>query len=379
MTRYFITMPQLGESVTEGVIARWLVAPGDKLVEFDPMVEINTDKVDAEVPAPVTGVLAEILEPEGAVVPVGANIAIVEIDAVDDPNVGIVAAKGRHLPTTVTTSGSQQTAPQPSGVTQPLEPAVAGPPGPGLDEDEVVALTPTRRLIAERMVRAKSTIPHAWQTQEVDMSGAAASLVANRFDAQRQNGASLSYLVYVVAGVAASLRVHPVVNSTFEENHIVMHRAINIGIPVGLPDGVIVPVIRRADRLSIAELATAIADVVRRGRERQLSAAELTGATITVNNSGALGPVLSYSVITPGQSAVVTMGAVVVRPVAVDNNVALRPIMYLSLSLDHRVMDGLEAAAFLGDCRKWLEGVTLGTPLWTPSERVNLAPPELQL
>ena len=180
---------------------------------------------------------------------------------------------------------------------------------------------------------------------------------------RRQHDASLTYLPYVIAAVAASLRSHPTVNSTFAGDHVVVHHAINIGIAVGLPDGVIVPVISGADRLSITQLAVAVTDLTARAREKRLTADDLAGATLTVNNSGALGTLLSYSVITPGQAAIVTMGAVVDRPVAVDGQAVVKPMMYLCLSLDHRVMDGLEASAFLGGCRHLLESVSSATAL----------------
>jgi 2-oxoisovalerate dehydrogenase E2 component (dihydrolipoyl transacylase) len=212
------------------------------------------------------------------------------------------------------------------------------------------------------MALSKTTIPHAWQAQEVDMSGIASSLMQNRGMVRRRHGVSLSFLPYMVAAAAASLRKFPEVNSTFDEDSIIVHRAINVGIAVGLPDGVVVPVIRHADRLSIPELAIALKDLTTRARAKQLVTADLSGGTFTVNNSGSLGTLLSYSVIAPGQSAVVTMGSVVDRPVAVNGKPEVRPMMYLSLSLDHRVMDGLQAAQFLGACRQWLEAVTPTSP-----------------
>ena len=371
MSRYFVTMPQLGESVTEGTISRWLVRPGDSIAELDAMVEINTDKVDAEVPAPVTGILTEILAEEGAVIPIGGNIAVMEV---------VDAA-----PTSATSTGNGASA-------SPLETKAVEPPGEpvehlspesavsasnavqdrpdatptqrsALEGDEMVPLTPVRRRIAENTALSKATIPHAWQMQEVDMSGVATSIAANRGTLRRQHDASLTYLPYVIAAVAASLRSHPTVNSTFAGDHVVVHREINIGIAVGLPDGVLVPVIRGADRMSITQLAIAVTDLTTRAREKRLTTDDLAGATLTVNNSGALGTLLSYSVITPGQSAIVTMGAVVDRPVAVDGKAVVKPMMYLCLSLDHRVMDGLEASAFLGGCRQALENVSSSTEL----------------
>jgi len=378
MSRYFVTMPQLGESVTEGTISRWLVGAGDSVAELDALVEINTDKVDAEVPAPVTGVLKEILAPEGAVVPVGGNIAVMEIadveHAVVPTDAGSTAPHSDQSPPLPGPKGMatlplEAEAPRSGSANEPLERgplsggAASTGPSPALEGDEDVQLTPVRRRIAENVALSKATIPHAWQMQEVDMTGVAQSIAAHRGAVRRQHDASLTYLPYVVAAVAASLRSHPTVNSTFADDHIVVHRVINLGIAVGLPDGVIVPVIRGADRMSIAELAIATTGLAKRAREKQLTTSDLAGATLTVNNSGTLGTLLSYSVITPGQSAIVTMGSVIERPVAVDGQAVVRPMMYLSLSLDHRVMDGLEASAFLGACRQSLEAVTASTPI----------------
>ncbi|MHB8489382.1 MAG: dihydrolipoamide acetyltransferase family protein [Candidatus Dormibacteria bacterium] len=371
-------MPQLGESVTEGTISRWLVGPGDPVAELDALVEINTDKVDAEVPAPVTGVLTEILAPEGAVVPIGGNIAVLEVaeteHAVVPTDAGstgtssghsppLTGAKGRATPPLDADAPRSDSADGPlDGAPLPRDAAWTGPPT-ALEGDEDVQLTPVRRRIAENTALSKATIPHAWQMQEVDMTGVALSIAAHRGAVRRQHDASLTYLPYVVAAVAASLRSHPTVNSTFAKDHIVIHHEINLGIAVGLPDGVIVPVIRGADRMSIAELAIAVTDLTTRAREKQLTTSDLAGATMTVNNSGTLGTLLSYSVITPGQSAIVTMGSVMERPIAVDGHAVVRTMMYLSLSLDHRVMDGLEASAFLGACRQSLEAVTPSTPI----------------
>jgi 2-oxoisovalerate dehydrogenase E2 component (dihydrolipoyl transacylase) len=353
-------MPQLGESVTEGTISRWLVNAGDSVSEFDAMVEINTDKVDAEVPAPVTGVLVEILTPEGAVVPIGDHIAVIE-----------VAETGSGTPATPgfsasSTSPKHSTSPGKafSAVPRPIPPEYARqllP--PALDGDEIIPLSPIRRTIAANMSLSKTTIPHAWQMQEVDMSGVATSLAANRGAVRRERNVSLTYLSYVLAAAADALRKHPELNSTYAGDHIVRHREVNLAIAVAVPEGVTVPVIRNADALSIVELTEAVGVMTVKAREGRLSSADLSGATFTVNNSGALGTLVGYSIIPPGQSGVLTMCAVTDRPVAVDGRAEVRPMMNLCLSLDHRVMDGFGGALFIGECRRWLEGITSSTHL----------------
>jgi 2-oxoisovalerate dehydrogenase E2 component (dihydrolipoyl transacylase) len=243
------------------------------------------------------------------------------------------------------------------------KPAAAPAAAPG-EGDQVVQLTRVRRLIAENMSRSKSTIPHAWQTQEVNMSGVVANRAANKAAFQKQEGFSLTYLPYVMAAAVAALREHPEVNSSFNETELIVHKDINLGVSVGLEDTLVVPVVRRADGLSIAGLARAVNDVASRARNKQLKADDLSGGTFTVNNSGTFGTLFSYSVINPGQAGILTMEAIVDRPVALEGMIGIKPMMYLCFSFDHRILDGLQAARFLVSCRKWLESVTPETPIY---------------
>jgi 2-oxoisovalerate dehydrogenase E2 component (dihydrolipoyl transacylase) len=414
-----VVMPQLGESVHEGTISRWLVKPGDKVVEFEPMLEVDTDKVNAEVPAPVSGVLKEILAKEGQTVQAGSEIAVVELGdgatatATATPEAPAPAPK-TDTPKVEKPSAAPPPAPPPrpegrgehryspgvqmaaaelhvdlSKVTgtglggrvtrkdvetyaakaKPV-PAAPGPAQPAAqpvqkaEGDEVVQLSRVRRLIAENMTRAKQTIPHAWQTQEADMSGVVANRNANKAAFQKQEGFSLTYLPYVMAAALSALRENPHVNATFNETELVVHRDINLGISVGMEDTLLVPVIRKADGLSIAGLARAVNDLATRARNKQLKADELAGATFTVNNSGTFGTLFSYSVINPGQAGILTMEAIVERPVAVQGLIGIKPMMYLCFSFDHRVLDGLQAARFVTACRKWLESVSPETPVY---------------
>ena len=430
-----VVMPQLGESVHEGTISRWLVKPGDKVVEFEPMLEVDTDKVNAEVPAPVSGILREILAKEGDTVQAGAEIAVVEIGgdgkvtatpeapapapkaqipspprgegqgeglkqeppppreeapvpspprgegegeglkqephryspgvqmAASDLKVDLSKVTGTGLGGRVTKKDVQDFAAKAKAA--PAAPASqAATPAARGEGDEVVQLTRVRRLIAENMTRAKQTIPHAWQTQEVDMSGVVANRNANKAAFQKQEGFSLTYLPYVMAAAVSALRENPHVNATFNETELIVHRDINLGISVGMEDTLLVPVVRRADGLSIAGMARAVNDLATRARSKQLKADELTGATFTVNNSGTFGTLFSYSVINPGQAGILTMEAIVDRPVAVQGMIGIKPMMYACFSFDHRVLDGLQAARFLTACRKWLEAVDLDTPVY---------------
>ena len=423
-----VVMPQLGESVHEGTISRWLVKPGDQVVEFEPMLEVDTDKVNAEVPAPVSGILREILAKEGETVQAGTEIAVVEVGGdgkvTATPEAPAPAAKtdvpkvAEKEPVAAPAEVSAPEAPAPPKVvegpkaegdphryspgvqmaaaelkvdlsqvtgtglggritkkdvqdfaasarTQPAPKAApSAPPATPSEGDQVVQLTRVRRLIAENMARSKSTIPHAWQTQEADMSGVVANRNAIKAAFQKQEGFSLTYLPYVMAAAISALREHPEVNSTFNETELIVHRDINLGISVGMEDTLLVPVVRRADSLSIAGLARAVNDLAGRARSKQLKADDLSGGTFTVNNSGTFGTLFSYSVINPGQAGILTMEAIVDRPVAVNGLIGIKPMMYLCFSFDHRVLDGLQAARFRTSCRKWLEAVSLETPVY---------------
>src|SRR5439155_18340821 len=295
-----VVMPQLGESVHEGTISRWLVKPGDKVVEFEPMLEVDTDKVNAEVPAPVSGILREILAKEGETVQAGAEIAVVETGdgavtatpespapapsteaakveqertpppagfagdlpgkrggeeephrfspgvqmAASELKVDLSKVTGSGLGGRVTKKDVQDFAAKAKAAPAPAAPAAQVAPGAG---DQVVQLTRVRRLIAENMARAKATIPHAWQTQEVDMSGVVANRNANKAAFQKQEGFSLTYLPYVMTAAISALREHPEVNSTFNETELILHRDLNLGISVGMEDTLLVPVVRKAD------------------------------------------------------------------------------------------------------------------------------------
>ncbi|MGH7902936.1 MAG: dihydrolipoamide acetyltransferase family protein, partial [Candidatus Dormibacteraceae bacterium] len=247
------------------------------------------------------------------------------------------------------------------------ERAPAAPPSPRAEPragDEAVPLSRVRRLVAENMTRSKSTIPHAWQTQEVDMSGVVASRRHLKSRFQEQEGFSLTYLPYVIKATASALRDHPSVNATFNQTEILVHREVNLGVSVGLEDTLVVPVIRRADSLSIAGIARAVHDLAAAARTRRLKADDLQGGTFTVNNSGTFGTLFSYSVINPGQAGILTMEAIQERPVAVNGLIGIRPLMYLCFSFDHRVLDGLQAARFLTSCRQWLESIDEEAPIY---------------
>ena len=230
--------------------------------------------------------------------------------------------------------------------------------------DKVVPLTPMRRQIAENMVRSERTAPHVTTWMEVDMTRVVKARQTAKERFAVDEGFDLTYLPFVIKAVVHALREHPNVNSVWDETRIIQRKAINIGIAVGLEDGLIVPVIRNADDKSIAGIARAARDLTTKAKENRLSVDEVRGGTFTVNNPGTFGTILSTPLIVQPQSAILSTEAIVKRPVVIDDSIAIRSMMNLSMSIDHRVLDGLAAARFLNEVKRWLERFDPETSLY---------------
>ena len=418
-----IVMPKLGESVVEGVIGRWLKSEGDRIEEDEPLVEIDTDKVNAEVPSPVAGVVEKLVANEGETVPVGAVIAVIRTDGEEEAGAGAktpgearrhkdeatapavpapaedapYAARSPHLYTPSVRRLAQESGVDPAGVRgtgaggrvtkKDMEQAIAarqsgaqpaakaparGVPFRGVPEsigytvdgDEVIPITRLRRTIAERMVHSTRTVPHAWTTVEVDVTSLVKFRESIKEEFRRREGFNLTYLPFVVKAAVEALREYPILNSTWEEDRIVIKKHINIGIAVDLEDGLIVPVIRDADQRSIVGLARAISDLATRARSGALTPDDVSGGTFTINNTGAFGSVLSAPIINYPQAAILSMETITRRPVVVGDAIAIRSIMNLCMSLDHRVLDGAVCGRFLKSVKERLEAYDSHTPLY---------------
>jgi 2-oxoisovalerate dehydrogenase E2 component (dihydrolipoyl transacylase) len=422
-----VKMPQLGESITEGTISKWLKQPGDQVKKYEGLVEVITDKVNAEVPAPLAGVLKEIKVKEGTTVTVGTEIAIIEESvpaAAASPT--LPSSRGGGEAAIVAPAAAPQSAPTaPTGEGQGggaesrtrLSPAVralidehrisdaelSGITGSGIagriskkDIEDFVAkrtqpatadgeqrqnaaapaatapspgttvpLSPMRRAIASNMVKSKQTIPHAWTVAEVDMTNVVRFRQAAKSAFRQREGIDLTFVPIIVKAVVEGLKAVPVLNASWSEQGVVLHKDINIGVAVSVDDGLIVPVVHQADRMSIAGLARAIDDLATRARAGKLGIPDVQGGTFTVNNPGTFGTILSYSIIAPPQAGILAMDAIVKRPVVVDGDaIAVRSMMNLCLSFDHRVLDGVSAARFLQGVRRWLEGFSEQVPLY---------------
>ena len=263
-----------------------------------------------------------------------------------------------------------ETAPAPAPA--PVTPAqtgasptfVAMPDNQAGPDEELMTITPVRRMIAEAMVRSVTEIPHAWSSKEVDVSGLVALRQGIRADFERQEGVPLTYLPFVIRAVVEALRKIPTMNASWGGDNIILKRRINLGLAVAAPNGLIVPVIHNADRLNLAGIAHAVSDLAERARTNRLRVEDVQGGTFTLNNTGALGSVISGPIINYPQAGIMTTDIIQKRPVVRDDAIAVRSIMNICLSFDHRINDGAEASGFLDAVTSRLESIGPGTPVY---------------
>lgn len=411
-----ITMPQLGESVTEGTIGRWLKKPGDPIARDEPLVEVITDKVNAEIPSPVAGVLERISAAEGVVVAVGQEIGFVavagEVVIAEREPTPVAAGSASQATATSTAREADGDGPRSSPLVRKLarehnldlrqiqgtglggritredveaylekNPAAsagglatppAGSPSTGSvgespaepGQDERLALTPMRRAIAQHLAQSAREVPHAWLMLEVDVTRLVRLREGLKDSFRRAEGVDLTYLPFVMKAAAETLREFPIVNAIWNDGEIVLKRAVNLGVAVALEDGLVVPVIPNADQKSVAGLAHALADVVGRARAGKLGVSDVEGGTFTVNNTGAFGSVASQPIINYPQAAIMNLDAIVKRPVVIDDAIAIRSMVNLCLSFDHRILDGLTAGRFLQSVKRRLESWEPGRSLY---------------
>ena len=257
-------------------------------------------------------------------------------------------------------SGNVVTAAAPAAVEAPVAPAPAS-----VEADEQhVPLTPVRRMIAEAMVRSVTQIPHAWSTVEVDVTNLVALRNQVKAGFEQREGIDLTYLPFAVKAVVESLKEHPTLNSAWGGDKIILKRRINLGIAVAAPQGLVVPVIHDADRLSVAGIAAAARDLTQRARQNKLTLQDVEGGTFTLNNTGALGSTTSYPIINHPQAAILTTEAIQKRPVVRDDAIAIRSMMNVCMSFDHRINDGAESGAFLRAVKTRLEAMGPGTSIY---------------
>jgi 2-oxoglutarate dehydrogenase E2 component (dihydrolipoamide succinyltransferase) len=460
-----MVMPQMGESITEATISRWLKKPGDTVAKDEIILEISTDKVDSEIPSPAAGVLAEVLFNEGDVVPVKEKIAVISSDGaaaktassqasspasvqeniapqqvtppqaaapqlakVVDHN-GSAHAHDSNLEgkfvspvvkslaekhgvaqselTAISGSGqggrvtkqdfmsyldnrgnqqlqqnvAQQQASQqfamppaattpaivaPAPVSQEYRPPAVDIPGDSWSADgtKIVPMDKMRTIIADHMVRSKHTSPHVYSVQEVDCSRISAWRAKYKGEFQKREGFSLSFTPFFLEAAVRALMEFPIVNSSVDGNKIIMKRNINLGCAVALGNsGLIVPVIKRAEERNFVGLARGLNDLALRARNKKLLPDEVTGGSFTVTNPGVFGTMIGTPIINQPQVAILCLGAIKKRPVVIDDMIGIREICYLTLSYDHRIIDGAVGGQYLAFIREYLENWDMDRPL----------------
>ena len=405
MTVKEITMPKLGESVTEGTINSWLVKVGDKVNKYDPIAEVMTDKVNAEVPSSYSGVIKEIVREEGDTILVGELICYIEtennqetnessvnvIEQVDEAtnvdqatdiesnnmrvryspavvklasehHIDLNNVKGTGLGGRITRKDINQyiqsikTNVTKENENKPVTSSVKTTQTVSSKDNEI-AITGVRKVIAENMVRSKREIPHAWMTVEVDVTDMVKYRNNIKDIFKQREGYSLTYFAFFVHAVARALKEFPEVNSTWAEDKIIQRHDVNISIAVAKENELFVPVIKNANEKSVTGIAKDIYQLANKARNNQLQPKDMENGTFTVNNTGTFGSVSSMGIINHPQAAILQVESIVKRPVIINDMFAARDIVNLSLSLDHRILDGLICGRFLKRVKELLENI----------------------
>jgi len=430
-----VVMPQMGESIVEGTLTKWLKKAGDRVERDEPLFEISTDKVDTEIPSPAAGTLAEVMVEEGKTVGISTVVARIDeaghdsspadgapagppppepqpetapppapVEAAAEPvevaaepaeptgplsplvrrmareySIDLTKVKGTGAGGRITKQDleghiarQQQapaTPPPPAPAAPPPPPVVEAPPPPpsqqaqlpslptaGQAKTRIEPMSTMRMRIAEHMIASRRTSAHVTTIHKVDMTKVARVRDRHKAAFQSNYGMSLTYLPFVVRATVVGLRTYPLLNAAIEGNNIIHHNEINIGIAVALENGLIVPVIRQADEKNVLGLQRSIVDLAMRARSRQLKPDEVQGGTFSITNFGSFGSVIATPIINQPQVAILGVGAVEKTPVVIDDAIAIRSVMYLSLSFDHRLIDGALGDQFTAKVKQVLEG-----------------------
>ncbi len=440
-----VVMPQMGESIVEGTLTKWLKKPGEQVERDEPLFEISTDKVDTEIPSPAAGTLSEVLVEEGKTVGISTIVARIDEGGGAAQSAAPAAQPAAAQPEPVAVAPAPPAAPpsepeaappapapveetaEPTGPLSPLvrrmareysidlskvkgtgaggrvtkqdlegyiarqpaapqapaapppappvaysapppPPPVQAPPPPPSAQDlaplpaagqaktRIEPMSTMRIRIAEHMVASKHTSAHVTTIHKVDMTKVARMRDRHKADFQSRYGMSLTFLPFVVRATVVGLRTYPLLNASIEGNNIIYHNEINVGIAVALENGLIVPVIRQADEKNVLGIQRSIVDLATRARSRQLKPDEVQGGTFSITNFGSFGSVIATPVINQPQVAILGVGAVEKMPVVIDDAIAIRSVMYLSLSFDHRLIDGALGDQFTAKVKQVLEG-----------------------
>ncbi|QKS70981.1 2-oxo acid dehydrogenase subunit E2 [Paenalkalicoccus suaedae] len=422
-----ITMPQLGESVTEGTITKWLVKPGDKVKKYDPLAEVMTDKVNAEVPSSYEGTVSELIANEDETVEVGKVICTIEVageetkapstsieksepaaQSSSHPNEGASKAnedtsqKGRYSPAVlklaqendidlqsvngsgrggrITRKDILEAIENPPAASKPAAAPSAAEPVKEVEHQapkqeapvsqtsqEVVAngrtievpVTGVRRAIAQNMVKSKHEAPHAWMMIEVDVTNLVKLRNSMKDSFMEQEGIKLTFLPFFMKATIDALKQFPEVNARWAEDKIIRHKDVHLSMAVATEEELFVPVIKNADDLNIKGLARSLNEIASKVRNKTLTSADMQGGTFTLNNTGSFGSIQSQPIINRPQAAILSVESIVKRPVVLDNDaIAIRHMVNLCMSLDHRVLDGLVCGKFMAHIKNSLENMS---------------------
>lgn len=314
-----VVMPKLGMISREGKVLRWLKKEGEKVEAKEPLLEIESEKITYTVEAPVKGTLQKILVEEGGEVPVGTTIGLIEV--------------------------SEESKEMRDEITEIELPKVA----------EVIPLKELREKTAQRLSRSYSAAVHVTMMMEIDVSKLVEFYEKIRDELERSSGVRLTYTAILVKATALSLRQHKILNAMLDGNEIKVFENINVGVAVSTDAGLLVPVIKDADKKSLSELSIILKGLIEKARKGALSARELSGGTFTVSNLGMYGVDFFTSIINPPECAILGVGKIKRKPVVLNNEIVVRPMMFLILTFDHRIVDGTTAAGFLNSLKKILE------------------------
>lgn len=402
-TKVFV--PRLGEGVDEVTVTKWLKHEGDSVKELEPLLEVNTDKVDTEIPAPASGMILKIVAQEGQVGKVGELLAIIGQpgEAIDNEKLtveNVVEVKAVNNQPSAQPPSTLDLRPSTDlGFISPVVAKIAAEHGINLSQvqgtglngritkNDVLAFvesgkwkeergktvsslqspisgsqpgtlikhTAIRKSIAEHMVMSKHTSPHVLTVMEADMSKVAKHRSANKAIFER-DGVNLTFTAYFMTAIVAGLKAFPIVNSSWSDEGVIVHKNINLGMAVSLgEEGLIVPVIKNADNLSLLAMARAINDLANRARNKKLQPDDVKGGTFTLTNHGTSGSLFAFPVINQPQSGILGVGAMQKRAVVIDDAIAIRPMVYMSFVFDHRILDGASADWFLAKVKETLE------------------------
>jgi 2-oxoglutarate dehydrogenase dihydrolipoamide succinyltransferase (E2 component) len=409
-----VLVPRLGEGVDEVTITKWLKQVGDSVNELEPLLEVNTDKVDTEIPAPASGVLLSIHLPEGQAAKVGELLAVIgaageAVDSAPKPtkdegpkteekqpqievsqppssvvrpsskdigfispvvakmaaehNLDLTQIPGTGMGGRITKQDVMAFLEKPTKDERPKTEAIQPPSSvlrPSSPGDSLIKHSTMRRSIAAHMVESKHTSPHVLTVMEVDMSRVAKHRTQHKAEFAR-DGVNLTFTAYFVSAIVAGLKAYPLVNSSWSDEGVIVRSAINIGMATSLgEDGLIVPVIKNADNLSLIGIARAVNDLANRARTRKLQPDEVKGGTFTLTNHGISGSLFAFPVINQPQCGILGVGAMQKRPIVLtdengNDSLAIRPMVYLSFVFDHRILDGASADWFLAKVKETLE------------------------